>query len=251
MVRCENCGNENDMDATFCEKCGANLKAQQSSFRRGSRSSQRGEGMATSTKLLIVAVVVLVAGLGVSAGVLMQMNKATTPTTPATTPAKNNSSNTHKSNTHKNPTSSIVKYQTFSNNFISFQYPSSWNVLNNNPNQMANVGYSNYPSFGVYDESKYGITSLSDYIAQTESQQSSDGFSILSEQSRTVDGLPAYEIFFQGQSTKGVMVIQQIDLVEKTPGTEYFALIGVDTVDHFNQERSTFNQILDSFKFLQ
>jgi|NGEPerStandDraft_6_1074524.scaffolds.fasta_scaffold39813_4 rRNA maturation endonuclease Nob1 len=26
MVRCENCGKENDKDAAFCEKCGANLK---------------------------------------------------------------------------------------------------------------------------------------------------------------------------------------------------------------------------------
>ncbi len=26
MVRCENCGKENDKDAVFCESCGANIE---------------------------------------------------------------------------------------------------------------------------------------------------------------------------------------------------------------------------------
>lgn len=46
MVRCENCGKENDKDAAFCEKCGANLKT---TFPRGSVKKSR--GMARSSKI--------------------------------------------------------------------------------------------------------------------------------------------------------------------------------------------------------
>jgi len=53
VVICENCGNENDMDATFCEKCGTNLKAQQSTIRRGSLSPPpKSDQIATSTGII-------------------------------------------------------------------------------------------------------------------------------------------------------------------------------------------------------
>ena len=66
----------------------------------------------------------------------------------------------------------------------------------------------------------------------------------------TVNGLPAHEIVYQGKNGDGVMIIQQMELIEKSPGSQYFVLVGVDTVDHYDQERSTFNQIVNSFKFL-
>jgi hypothetical protein len=74
MVRCENCGKENDKDAVFCESCGANIKP--TSFRKTVPGTPRKkDGMAQSTKILIVVCIILVAGLGITAGALMQMNK--------------------------------------------------------------------------------------------------------------------------------------------------------------------------------
>ena len=53
---CDNCGHKNDTDAKFCEKCGSNLN----------KSS-----LHNSTKILIVIVIVLVAGLGVAGGYIL------------------------------------------------------------------------------------------------------------------------------------------------------------------------------------
>ena len=77
-----------------------------------------------------------------------------------------------------------------------------------------------------------------------------NGFSIQSEQSKMVDGLQAYEIVYQGKSGNGKMIIQQIELVEKSPGLQYFALVGADTTDNYDQDNSEFNQIINSFKFI-
>jgi len=70
---CRNCGHENDRDAAFCEKCGTRLPE----YGRRQRVPEK-TGMGSSTKLLIVAVVVLIAILGVAAGALMTMNKDST-----------------------------------------------------------------------------------------------------------------------------------------------------------------------------
>jgi len=239
MVRCQNCGHINESDATFCETCGTNLKT---TFSKGySRDSVKKEkGMSQSTKILIIVCVILVAGLGITAGALIQMNKV------GTIPVTNSSPVSQSSNS----TSSNVQYKSFSNSVISFQFPSSWDVLPNTANIMAIVGFPHYPSFSVYDESKYGYTSLSDYVSSSKSQMTSNGYTILSEQNKIVDGLPAYEIVYQGESDDGKMITQQMELVEKSPGSQYFALVGIDTVDHYDQVSSTFNQIIKSFKFV-
>ena len=65
-----------------------------------------------------------------------------------------------------------------------------------------------------------------------------------------IDGLPAYEIVYQGESSDGKMIIQQMELVEKSPGLQYFALVGVDNVNNYDQDNSAFNQIINSFKFV-
>jgi hypothetical protein len=75
MVKCQNCGHFNDSDATFCEGCGANLKTTSSGRSIPSEPIKKDNGMAQSTKILIVVCVILVAGLGISAGALMQMYK--------------------------------------------------------------------------------------------------------------------------------------------------------------------------------
>lgn len=80
---CKNCGYENDADASFCEKCGENLK-NKSNF--GGSSSPLNNGINSTTKILIITVIVLVFALAVAGGVLLQMNNSFTPST-------NNSSN--------------------------------------------------------------------------------------------------------------------------------------------------------------
>jgi hypothetical protein len=114
---------------------------------------------------------------------------------------------------------------------------------------MAIVGFSNYPSFSVYDESKYGYTTLAAYSSSSKSQMTANGYTILSEQNNMVDGLSGDEIVYQGQSNDGKMITQQMELVEKTPGSQYYALVGVDNTDNYDQDSSTFNQIINSFKF--
>ena len=233
-MKCPKCGYENDVDAKFCEKCGSILT---------SSPKNLNEGMKTSTKVLIIAVVILVAGLGVTSGMLMQMNKAGTAGTL-------NVINSSPVSSSSNFTSTNAQYKSFSNGVIYFQYPSNWDVLPNTANTMAIVGFSSYPAFKVYDESKYGHTSLSNYVSSSKSQMTSNGYSILSEQSNTVDGLTADEIIFEGKNSEGVMIIQQMELVEKSPGSQYFALVGVDNTNNFDQNKNTFNQIINSFQFL-
>ena len=76
MSKCQKCGYENDKDATFCESCGANLKTTLSGRTYPKEVKNKEGNMSQSTKILIVVCVILVAGLGISAGALMQMNKS-------------------------------------------------------------------------------------------------------------------------------------------------------------------------------
>ena len=76
MIKCDNCGHINEGDATFCESCGANIKTPSSRRPIPERPPRNRGGMARSTKILIVVCIILVAGLGITAGALMQMNKS-------------------------------------------------------------------------------------------------------------------------------------------------------------------------------
>lgn len=225
-MRCEKCGYDNDYDATFCEKCGANLRAP--------------AGMSPLTKGLIVAVIILVAILGVVAGAMMMNNQ--------TAPANNTSVNENTDDSGQastKTTQSSSDYKTFNNGLISFKYPSSWDVLPNGANTMAVVGDSDYPHFSVYDESKYGHTSLSDYVNSSKKGMNEDGFTAISEGSTTVGGYPAYKLIYQGENKVLHMV-----LVEKSPGSKYYALEGSDYISNYGQSESIFNQIINSFNFL-
>lgn len=247
MRKCENCGHENDEDAAFCENCGANLNSTFSAKPFPRKSIKKEDTMAQSTKILIIVCVILVAGLGITAGALIQMSKV------GTVPGTNSSSISQQTNaTGSNAPVNNVQYpyKSFSNGVISFKYPSSWGILPDTSNIMAIVGLPHYPSFSVYDESKYGYSSLADYVSSSKSYMTANGFSIQSEQSKMVDGLQAHEIIYQGKSGNGKMIIQQIELVEKSPGLQYFALVGADTTDNYDQDNSEFNQIINSFKFI-
>lgn len=112
-MRCQNCGYDNDMDATFCEKCGSRLD-RYSHYGRQPGDVEK-TGMSTSTKLLIVAVIALVAILGVFAGAWM-MNPAKTP---ANTPVSVNESSekvTYQADWHQ-----VTSFSGVSDDYRSFQ----------------------------------------------------------------------------------------------------------------------------------
>ena len=93
---CKKCGHENDADAAFCEKCGANL---------GSTPSQEtSTGMSRNNKILIVVVIVLVLGIGITTGMLLT-SKA---------PIVNNTTNntTVNTNTSNKSPESVSDYET-------------------------------------------------------------------------------------------------------------------------------------------
>ena len=98
---CQNCGHENDMDATFCDNCGARLARNPDFGRR--RSDPARDGMSKSTKILIVAVVVLVGILGVTAGLLLQSDKnaTMTPDNGQTSVSQSGEKVTYKADWHK------------------------------------------------------------------------------------------------------------------------------------------------------
>ena len=125
-MKCQNCGNENDPDAKFCEKCGLNLN----------KSS-----MPDSTKILIVVVIVLVAGLGLVSG-MMLMNNQAKPISNNTTITANNTTNSSSQN---NQTNSINqdKSSNSNNNYIS-------------ESQALSIAKSAWPVSGAtYDISSY------------------------------------------------------------------------------------------------
>ncbi len=85
-MKCSNCGHENDADAKFCEKCGSNLN----------KSS-----IPASTKILIVVVIVLVAGLGLVSGMMLMKNQAK-PISNNTTGANNNTGTNNSTSSSSN-----------------------------------------------------------------------------------------------------------------------------------------------------
>ena len=101
-MKCQNCGHENDPDAKFCEKCGANLNK---------------SGMLNSTKILIVVVIVLVAGLGLVSG-MMLMNNQAKPIANNTTITVNNTTNSSSQNNQSN-TNNQDNSSNNNNNYIS------------------------------------------------------------------------------------------------------------------------------------
>jgi hypothetical protein len=67
---CPKCGHKNDEDADFCESCGTKIKNTLSDKTNANEPSN--EGMAQSTKILIIVCVVLVIGVGIAAGILIK-----------------------------------------------------------------------------------------------------------------------------------------------------------------------------------
>ncbi|MFU2192252.1 zinc ribbon domain-containing protein [Methanobacterium sp. MZD130B] len=110
---CQNCGHENDMDATFCDNCGARLGRNPNFGRQ--RPSPPNTGMSQTNKILILAVVVLVGVLGVTAGLLLQSNNnPTTMNTPSSV-SESGEKITYKADWHK-----VTSFSGISDDYRSF-----------------------------------------------------------------------------------------------------------------------------------
>jgi hypothetical protein len=81
MVKCTNCGQENEDNAKFCEHCGSKL-----STVIGPQSVAKPvkEGWSTSSKVIVIGLVVLIVILGVTLGVLLKSNTPTSNNTTTT-----------------------------------------------------------------------------------------------------------------------------------------------------------------------
>lgn len=78
-MKCTNCGQENDDDAKFCEHCGSNLSK---TVGQKPIAQPVKDGWSTSSKVIVIGLVILIVILGVSLGVLLKSNPTTTNTTP-------------------------------------------------------------------------------------------------------------------------------------------------------------------------
>ena len=105
---CHKCGHKNDEDADFCESCGKNLKTNISSKTYPGEPIKKEESLSQSTKILIVVCVILVAGLGITAGALMQMNKVEVAVSNNSTNNSLNSTNNSNVNTTQTNQDKII-----------------------------------------------------------------------------------------------------------------------------------------------
>jgi hypothetical protein len=100
---CPNCGTRNDNDAQFCEKCGRPLKT----FKK--------EGLSSTSKILLVACIVLVLALGLTAGMLLSKNDEVSVVNNTTTVNQTQPQITYQATWHE-----IQSYSGYSDDYMSF-----------------------------------------------------------------------------------------------------------------------------------
>jgi hypothetical protein len=90
---CPKCGTRYNEDVKYCERCGEPL--QKSIHKRNVLSKERAEsgGMSNGIKALIVVCAILVAGMGITAGMLLQKHVNTTTQVASTTQPSTSQSN--------------------------------------------------------------------------------------------------------------------------------------------------------------
>ena len=93
---CPKCGTKNDDDAKYCEGCGQSLHKGINKKDMLDKERNNSGGMSNGVKALIVVCIVLIAGIGVTAGMLLQKPASTavntTPAAPTTTTTTTQSS---------------------------------------------------------------------------------------------------------------------------------------------------------------
>ncbi len=144
---CQNCGHENDMDATFCDRCGARLGRDPNFGHR--RTPPGKEGTSQTTKILIVAVVILVGILGVTAGMLLQSDKNTISTADENQPSITESDEkvTYKADWHK-----VTSFSGSGDEYRSFKIRGQQFKVVFSAMPMLNYN-TNFMSIDVYDAS--------------------------------------------------------------------------------------------------
>lgn len=98
---CPKCGTKNDEDAKYCEGCGRSLQAGIGRHDTASKGKNESEGMHTNVKVLIVICVVLIAVLGVAAGMLLQKPSQVVVTQANSTPSQQTSTQPYQPTWHK------------------------------------------------------------------------------------------------------------------------------------------------------
>ena len=95
---CPKCGTKNDDDAKYCEGCGQSLQKGVNEREMLDREKNNSGGMSNGVKALIVVCIILIAGIGVAAGMLLQKPASTaanaTQPAPTTTVTTTQSSDT-------------------------------------------------------------------------------------------------------------------------------------------------------------
>ena len=89
---CPKCGHKNDEDADFCENCGTEIKGTNSAKMLTNKQSEK-EGISQSTKILIIACIILVIGVGITAGILIKNSQQSTQDQSATNASTNQITN--------------------------------------------------------------------------------------------------------------------------------------------------------------
>lgn len=93
---CPKCGTKNDADAKYCEGCGQSLQKGVNKRDILDKEKNNSSGMSNGVKALIIVCIVLIAGISVTAGMLLQKPASTatnvTQAAPATTTTTQSSS---------------------------------------------------------------------------------------------------------------------------------------------------------------
>ena len=89
---CPKCGHKNDEDADFCENCGTEIKSTNSAKMLTNEQSKK-EGISQSTKILIIVCIILVIGVGITAGILIKNSQQSTQDQSATNASTNQITN--------------------------------------------------------------------------------------------------------------------------------------------------------------
>lgn len=113
MVKCNDCGHDNDANASYCENCGKKI----SGISNGKFNVEKDDkGFSNLTKVLIAVCILLVIGVGITAGYLLKNNQQTP--TLAVNGSNINSSGTPVSTTNGFPVSEApnLGYQIMKNN---------------------------------------------------------------------------------------------------------------------------------------
>lgn len=113
MVKCKECGHDNDLNASYCENCGKKING----ISNGNFDVQGDEkGFSTLTKVLIGICVVLVVGVGITAGYLIKNNQQTPAVTVNGSSTTSNASTVSKNDGFPLSEAPDLGYQIMKNN---------------------------------------------------------------------------------------------------------------------------------------